>query len=324
MALLYYNSVCFDIVDLESVLCEIPHHESSLAVFNPVVDLKSLNEDDQEDLEFVVNELKKKIDIEFDKLFNVIFKSWNSREIIDLKELFLTLTKKENFFEEGDLHQVKTVYDVLLMVKTRCSYFNHEVFQTLIEVHGSDQDKTYLQRYKEAFTVYCKAVPCIECVDYGNGNESKRTKLGFKHDFELKDLKQSAVKSIQHNIARHLGIRPSSLYLQRVTEGCVFLEFLVPNFVVEKIFPLTDSQIVALYLEDKVLTIESVTFKLVRLYSFISYAMYCMNMAIIIMIINVQDIQSHASRLLQASQLQTTDSGKLCIYFATSSPMTML
>ena len=251
-------------VDLECVLHEIPHHESSLAVSNPVVDFSSLNEDDREDLEFVINELRKKIDIEFDKLFNVIFKSWNSREI-DFKELFLTLTKKEKFFEEGDLYQVKTVYDVLLMVKTRCSYFNHEVFQTLIEVHGSDLDKTYLQKYKEAFTVYCKAVPCIECVDYGNGNESKRTKLGFKVDFELKDLKQSIVKSIQHNIARHLGVRPSSLYLHRVTDGCVLLEFLVPNFVVEKIFPLTDSQIIALHSDVKVLAIESEAFKLVRL-----------------------------------------------------------
>ena len=310
MALMYYNSVCFDIVDVESVLCEIPHHRSSLAVSNPVVDLKSLDEDDREDLECVINELRMKIDIEFDKLINVIFKSWNSREI-DLEELFLTL-KKENVFEEGDLHQVKTVYEILSMVISRCSYFNHEVFQTLIEVHGSDQDKTYLQQYKEEFTVYCKAVPCIECVDYGNGSESKRTKLGFKVDFELKDLKQSAVKSIQRNIARHLGIRPSSLYLQHVTDGCVLLEFLVPNFVVEKIFPLTDSQIVALYSEVKVLTIESEAFKLVRP-SFISYAMHSTNMAVIIMIINVQDIQSHASRLLQASQLQTTDSGKLCI-----------
>ena len=322
MALMYYNSVCFGIVDLESVLCEIPHHESSLAVSNPVVDIKSLNEDDQEDLECVINELRRKIHIEFHKLINVILKSWNSRKI-DFEELFLTV-KNENVFEEGDLDRVKTVHDVLLMVKSRCSYFNHEVFQTMIEVHGSDQDKTYLQRYKEEFTVYCKAVPCIECVDYGNGNESKRTKLGFKVDFELKDLKQNVVKSIQHNIARHLGIRPSSLYLQRVTDGCVLLEFLVPNFVVEKIFPLTDSQIVALYSEDKVLTIESEAFKLVRR-SFINYAMHCMNMAVIVtvMIIIVQDIQSHASRLLQASQLQTTDSGKLCTYFAAPSPMTM-
>ena len=310
---------------MESVLCEIPHHESSLAVSNLVVDLKSLNEDDREDLEYVINELRKKIDIEFNKLINAIFKSWNSREI-DLEELFLTL-KEENGFEESDLRQVKTVYEILSMVKSRCSYFNHEVFQRLIEVHGSDQDKTYLQRYKEAFTVYCKDVPCIECVDYGNGNESKKTKLGFKVDFELKDLKQSVVKSIQHNIACHLGIRPSSLYLHCVAEGCVLLEFLVPNFVVEKIFPLTDSQIVALYSEDKVLTIESAAFKLVRP-SFINYAMHCMNVAVIIMIINVQNIQSHALCLLQASQLQTTDNGKIectiITYFATPSPMTML
>ena len=287
-----------------------------------MVDFNNLKEDDRVDLEYQISKLIKKIKLEFTKLFKEIHKAFVNSEEINRDQLVVTLTNEEPLFEQADLDLKKTVHDILLIVKSRCSYFNYEVLQKLIEVHGSDQDNALLEKYNQAFTEYCKAVPCTESVDYGNGSEST-TKLGFKVDDKLKELKQGDIKSIQHKIADHLDIKPSLITVYRVTKGCVLLEFLVPNFIIEKIFPLTDSQIVALYSEDKVLTIESKAFKLVRP-SFINYAMHCMSMAVIIMIINVQDIQSRASRLLQASRLQTTDSGKLCTYFATSSPMTML
>ena len=244
-------------------LDEIPHCESSLGVPNPVVKLSSLDEDNLIDLEAQMRDLTYKIDLEFEKLFRAMYKSFKKSEEIDHNELVITLTKKERFFEPAELRQTKTVYDVLLMVKSNCSYFNYEVLQTLVKVHGSDQDKSHLEEYEKAFAEYCSVMPCAERVE--NTCKSNRTKLNFKLDFNMEQLKESDIKSIQSKIARHLRIRPSSLYLSSIENGCILLGFLVPNFIVDDIFLLSDAQILALYSEVKVLSIESATSKVVSM-----------------------------------------------------------
>ena len=221
-----------------------------------MVSFASLDEDDLEDLQAQMSELTKEINLQFDKFFDAIFTSFRDSKQIDRDKVVVILTNKEAVFEKDELEGAKSMYDVFRMIKYHCSYFNYDVLTTMIQVHGSDRDKTYLEEYNKAFTEYCKAMPCAEGV-YGNeSSKSRRTKLKFKLDYELEQLKPNDVRSIKNNIARCLGIRPSSLYLCRVKEGCVLLEFLVPDFIVEKVFPLSDSQILGLYSEVKVLSVE--------------------------------------------------------------------
>ena len=244
-------------------LGEIPHCESSLKVPNPVVSFASLDEDDLEDLQAQMSELTKEIKLQFDIFFGAIFKSFRDSTQIDRDKLVITLMDKESIFDKDEVDKTKTVYDVFRMIKSHCSYFNYDVLKTMIRVDGSDRDKTYLEEYNKAFTEYCKAMPCAEGV-YGNeSSKSRRTKLKFKLNYELEQLKPNDVLSIKNNIARCLEIRPSSLYLCRVKEGCVLLEFMVPDFIVDKIFHPSDSQILELYLEVKVLSVESRGFDLV-------------------------------------------------------------
>ena len=103
-------------------------------------------------------------------------------------------------------------------------------------------------------------MPCIEKVCGSDHEEarSKRTKLKFKLDFDREQLKPDAVRSIKYKIAKHLGVRPSVLYLCRIEEGCISLEFLVPTFILEDLLPLTDAQKVTLHqdIEVKALAIE--------------------------------------------------------------------
>ena len=148
-------------------------------------------------------------------------------------------------------------------IKRYCSYFNYEVIETLILADGSDKDKMYLEEYIKAFSEYCIAMPCAEEICGHESGKSTRTKIKFKLDFNRAQLKPDAIKRIGRNIAKHLGIRPSSLYLCRVKDGCVLLEFLVPTFIVEHLFPLSNAQIIALYTEVKVLAIENPSLHLV-------------------------------------------------------------
>ena len=244
------------LADFKCNLDEIPHHGSSLEIPNPIVSFSSLDEDDLEDLHAQMSELTKKIDLEFQTFFNKVFTSFRDSMKIDRDKLVLTLTRNETIFEEDELAKTKTVFDVFMLIKRNCSYFNYEALQTLIQIEGSDQDKKCLEEYIQTFSEYCKAMPCAEEICGSKIAKSKRTKLKFKLDIDITKLKPDDVQSIKHNIAQCLGIRPSALYLCCVKDGCVLLEFLVPTFIIEDLFPLSNTQIVTLYREVKVLTVE--------------------------------------------------------------------
>ena len=221
-----------------------------------MVSLSSLDEDDLEDLQAQMRRLKKQIHLEFQKFFDKVFTSFRDSKTVDRDKLVMTLMNEETIFEKEELNQTSTVSDVFMLIKQHCSYFNYEVLQTLIEVNGSGQDKRCLEEYTQTFSEYCKSVPCTEGVYGSESAESKRTKLRFKLDYDLERLNPCAVKAIKDDIARHLGVRPSSLYLCQVKDGCVLLEFLVPTFIVERIFPLSKSQLLPLYSHVRLLTIE--------------------------------------------------------------------
>ena len=120
---------------------------------------------------------------------------------------------------------------------------------------GSQKEKGYLQRYLQAFSAYCKAMPCVETICGNEDTKSKRTKLKFKLDYD-RQLKPDIILSIKYKIARNLGIRPSALYLCQIRDGCILLEFLVPTFIVKRIFPLNNAQKFALHRDVKLLSIE--------------------------------------------------------------------
>ena len=60
-------------------------------------------------------------------------------------------------------------------------------------------------------------------------------------------------------------MRPSALYLCGIEEGCVLLEFLVPSFIVQHLFPLSDAQKFALQRDVKALSVECEALNMVRL-----------------------------------------------------------
>ena len=246
-------------------LDDIPYQNSSFNVPNPIVQYNDLDEDDKEDLLAQMYELTKQIDLEFEKLLNNVLKSFTVSEDVNRDSLVLTLVKKEGVFKEEELARAKTIFDVLKTIKPYCSYFNYDIIEVLVEVHGSDLTKSYFKEYIQAFAEYCKAMPCAEEICGSEDTTLRRSKLHFKLDFD-RQLKPDAVRTIKSKIARHLGIRPSALYLCRIKDGCIELEFLIPDFILQSVFPLRDEQKIALYQEVKTLAIKVIidAFHMVR------------------------------------------------------------
>ena len=232
--------------DLEN----LPHRPSNLRVSNPIVSFDSLTDNQREDLLAKMNELTKRINSEFQKLLNQIFESFKKR--ISCDSLALTLLAN-NICDEENLDGETSMFRLFKMMHPYCSYFNYELLHNIVTVHGSPQDQKNMQRYIDSFAEYCKAMPCTEEV-CGNDITQDTLKLKFKLDFDREQLKPDAVQKIKWDIARRLDIRPCSLHLSRIKDGCVLLEFLIPSFLFDHIFPLWDEY--ALYTQLKVISIE--------------------------------------------------------------------
>ena len=239
-----------------SDLGDIPRCKPSFEVTNPVVQFSDLEEDDLEDLRAQIQKLTEKIKLEFDKFIDEVFVSFRDSQKVDHDRLVLILISREKLFKEDELAEVKCILDIFKIIRPYCSYFNYDLIETLVQVSGLPQAKSCLKKYVQAFSAYCKAMPCVEKLCGNEDAKSKRVKLNFKLNFDRQQLKPDAVRSIKYKIADHLGVKPSALYLCKIDDGCISLEFLVPTFIVEQLFPLKDAQKIALYQDVKVLAIE--------------------------------------------------------------------
>ena len=204
-----------------------------------------------------MSDLTVNVNKDFKKLRNQVFESFKQR--VDHNSVILTLTQDDVmiFDHDDDIHKAKDMFEVFVKaVHPHCSYFNYELLQLLVEVHGSPEDKVRMEEYLQSFARYCQKMPCAEEI-CGNGDtDIRRVKLKFKIDFDRQRLKPEILRRIKYNIAHHLKIQPCSLYLRSVKEGCVLLEFLLPLFLMKRVFPLSNAQKAALYSEEKIIDIQ--------------------------------------------------------------------
>ena len=243
-------------IESDKLEYDYPHKPSSLPVPNPVVLFEELSEDDREDLFSQMSEMTMDMNLRFKKLVNQLYESFRKR--LEHNSVILTLTKDDvMIFEQDDeVDKAKDMFEVFKAIRPHCSYFNYDLLELLVEVHGSPEDREKMKEYLQSFSDYCKAMPCVEEVCGNGDSESKRIKLKFKINLDRQHLKIDTLRRIKCNIARRIKIPPRSLYLCRVDEGCVLLEFLIPMFLFERIFQLNDELKAALYKEEKVIVIE--------------------------------------------------------------------
>ena len=223
-----------------------------------MVRFEELSEDDLKELFAQMNviELTKTIYTEFKKLLDQIYGSLKKRVPHD--RVVLTLTKDATMLFADDNHKLdeaKNMFEVFKAILPHCSYYYFDVLKLLVNVHGTLEDKKCLDGYLKSFTSYCRAMLYKEFCG-SDDSRPNRTKIKFKLNFDRLRLKTDYVKdNIISNIARILKIKPSSLYLHRIREGCV-CEFWISSFLFGGLFPLSDDQMVALYREVNVTSIQ--------------------------------------------------------------------
>ena len=157
---------------------------------------------------------------------------------------------------EEELTAAKEIEDIFLAINPYFSYFNYELIEVIVNVHGAREDKENMQRYHNDFSEYCRKMPCVEFQEECSSDKSKHTKIKFKLDYNANQLKLGDIKCIQRRIAEILNLKSSVLYLYRVEDGCMVITFLVPTFWVESLMKIIANNISALQKNVKLLYVE--------------------------------------------------------------------
>ena len=164
--------------------------------------------------------------------------------------------------EGGTLMRAQSVRETFHALRPHMSFFNYEILQFLIEAKGSGDDKVALATFLRDFTEFCKRhVFEVPFTTHSNGHHfddhkiKKRLHVKLTEHFKAALLIKSTseaipsinnnsqaknvcssklgmnledAKNIQRKLATILGLNPSSLFLDSISEGSIILTFLLP------------------------------------------------------------------------------------------------
>ena len=167
--------------------------------------------------------------------------------------------------KEDNLMRAQSVHEIFNTLRPHMSFYNYEILQFLIEGKGSEGDKVALAMYLRNFTEFCQRhVFEVPLTTFSNGSQieshDKKQRLHikvtehFKAAFLIQSrsealppsnnksraksvcssklgIKLNDAKGIQRKLAKILGLNPSALFLDTISEGSVILTFLLPEFV---------------------------------------------------------------------------------------------
>ena len=185
-----------------------------------------------------------------------------------------------------EIKSAGSISEIFNILSTYWNYLNYEILEDIIELHGTSEDAERLKNYSKELVKFCKRRSFELPPDSGNGNtlspkqERFRVKLNFRKDTTYEQLLQ-----IRGRIAKILKIRLAALVLSHVEEGCVQLSFLIPKFVAQEIFPLSQEQTSALCKDVSLIRLDcgqhtfEVCYNFVHYYRFNVHTTHCIRIA---------------------------------------------
>ena len=167
--------------------------------------------------------------------------------------------------KEEALMSAKSVHDTFDVLRPHMNFFNYEILQFLIKGKGSKDDKMALSTFLKNFEEFCKRhIFEVPFTVYSNDQNSdnpimqQRFHVKVTRHFKAALLTRGAsesvptpsdstqiekicsnklginledAKNIQRKFAKILNLKPSSLFLDSISEGSVILTFLLPGSV---------------------------------------------------------------------------------------------
>ena len=160
------------------------------------------------------------------------------------------VTKKEQALledHEDEIYGAKSISSIYRIIRHYMSFFNPELLGYIIELHGTQANCDDFKEYMSKLSTFCQSI-VVPPVNFSSEEQplsvERREKITVRLD--LSDKRLERLRNVKSAIAKVLGIKEVALYIESVVEGSIEVIFLVPQFVVEHLFPLSDIQVKAI------------------------------------------------------------------------------
>jgi len=142
-----------------------------------------------------------------------------------------------------EIKKAQSISEIFVILNSYWNYLTYDVLEYIIQHCGTNDDEENLKCYNEELDKFCKRRIVELSPESQNGNtlNPKQKKFTVKLNFH-KDCTCEEHLQIRGRIAKILKVNLAVLVLIGMDEGCVQLTFLIPKFVAEEIFPLSDDQ----------------------------------------------------------------------------------
>ena len=157
------------------------------------------------------------------------------------------VTKKEQALledHEDEIFGAETVSDIYRIIRHYMSFFNPELLAYVIEAHGTQANREDFKEYMSKLDAFCQAI-IVPPIKFSSVQQplsvEKREEIRIK--LNLSDRRLQCLRDVKSSIAKILGVEKVVLFVDSVVEGSIEVIFVVPQFVVEHLFPLSDVQV---------------------------------------------------------------------------------
>ena len=143
-----------------------------------------------------------------------------------------------------EISKAENVEQLFWILSDYWSWYNKDLLEKLVNEFGDREDQDRLREYNKEYTAFLKKRLPKSCdqLSFGPGHGKGQKSLLIKVDEKWEGISLSQIRGLHHNIAEILGVPPHALYLSSVSKGCICLDFRVPSFMPDHLFPLSASQ----------------------------------------------------------------------------------
>jgi len=157
-----------------------------------------------------------------------------------------------------EIIRAESISKIFIILSAYWNYLTYGILEYIIELYGADDDKKRLKSYDEELQNFCqRRIFELPIPPSGTGNalsprqKKISVKLDVREDVTCKDLLRIRIR-----IAKILRVNLAALSIDRINPGCVQLTFLIPKFIAQEIFPLSNEQTSALSKDASVIRLE--------------------------------------------------------------------
>ncbi len=140
-----------------------------------------------------------------------------------------------------EIFECDSISKIFLILSNYWSWINYDLLQDIVDGVGNDSDKANIEKYKsDTLKPFLeKSLSEIPVSIYGRFRMKNFQKLVFKIGTDMESHSASSARRIKEKIAHHFGLEYRSILLARIEEGCLQITFLIPQIVIDTMFPLT-------------------------------------------------------------------------------------